>query len=315
MTIANRAKEAGWRAVAFVLAGSAALTAVSASAVQASSVIPMTLQTVADHAGQVIVGEVTAVRSYWTENPRNIESEVTFQNVEYLKGHMPSSTTTFKLLVPGGTVGTMTMRVSDAPDFAVGEKWVLFLLPEYRVFPVVGLWEGAFRVVADEGGAERVYDADHAPVLGLDVEGFVQVAAKSKPDAQAHLVAANNIRLVKPAAAEPVNGGTAQAQATNAAAISMEDFRAMVLPIVASSKVHELSAPAGQPVRGGLKAKPIRLAPAQQAGVGPPAGPPTKAQAPRGVGRVKEVHQAPRQPTRSDDAAQTAVESGKEERR
>ena len=47
--------------------------------------------------------------------------------------------------------------MASAPAFAAGEKWILFLLPTYKTFPVVGLSHGAFRVPTDTDGVERVF--------------------------------------------------------------------------------------------------------------------------------------------------------------
>ena len=66
--------------------------AVPVSAAGASTTAAMPIQSVADHAGQVIVGDVASVRSYFAGNPRQIDSEITFKNVRYLKGPHPGAT-------------------------------------------------------------------------------------------------------------------------------------------------------------------------------------------------------------------------------
>ena len=207
---------------------------------QASTVVPMTVETLADHAGQVIVGEVSSVRSYWADDQRRIESEVTFGQVEYLKGALPDATDEFTLTVPGGTVGEMSMSVCCAPEFKVDEKWLLFLLPSYKTFPVVGLYQGSFLIQADDKGVERISHRRHGalePVSGVGADGFLQCSVKHDSSAHAHLQAAHNMRLKEE---------SADAQATPA--LTYAEFVDLLRPILAASRDHELTQPAGQRV-------------------------------------------------------------------
>lgn len=152
-----------------------------ASAAIASSVVPMSVATMADHAGQVITGDVVALRSYWIDEPRRIETEVTFAGVTYLKGAPADADGTFTLRVPGGTIGDLQMRIEGAPRFAAGETWLLFLLPTYKTFPVVGIDQGAYRVVHDADGVDRVHrgglpDGEPQPALS-----YAQFAGQIAP--------------------------------------------------------------------------------------------------------------------------------------
>jgi len=236
------------RRALLLLAGVAAGIVALVPPAVGSTMIPLPLATLADHAGQVIVGEVAATRSYWAENPRRIETEVVFQQVEYLKGRLPDSDTTFTLLLPGGTAGEMTVRLTDMPTFAAGEKWVLFLAPEYTTYPVVGLSQGAFRVAADADGVQRVYDADRRPVAGLDSEGLVAVSQASPGGAATHLVSANHIRIKESSPAP-----------RDAQPLSYADFAAQIRPILDQSRDHHLTAPAGRPVFTRCRSVPLRL--------------------------------------------------------
>lgn len=201
----------------------AALTlCLPASAALAASVVPMTVATLADHAGQVVSGEVTAVESYWTGRPARIESRVTFESVSYLKGAHPGAGDTFALTVPGGRVDTFEMRLEGAPRFEVGQSWLLFVLPAYRTHPVVGISQGAFRIARDADGVERV-ERDGRAVLGLDGQGFVRLADAAR----------------------------AEGDAPHPAALTRGEFVELVAPILAASRDHALAEPAGRrlPVR------------------------------------------------------------------
>jgi hypothetical protein len=228
---------------------------VPAARVEGSSVVPMNLPTLSDYSGQVVVGEVASVRSYWADKPRRIESEVTFENVEYLKGRLPDASSTFTLVVPGGTVGETSMRVCCAPRFREGEKWALMLLPTYKTFPVAGLWQGAFRIQTDADGVERVHQGALGPVTGVDKEGFVQVRGERIRDPHSHLVESNNVRIK----ASPTVG------AETHKGMAYEDFRSMLRPILAKSKQHRLSEPAGRRILVEYRPVPLKLSPAAEA--------------------------------------------------
>jgi hypothetical protein len=206
-------------------------------AAEASTVVPMTVPTLADQAGQVIVGRVAAVRSYWAEHPRRIESEVTLEGVEYLKGRRADSTDRFTLVVPGGEIDKTRMSVCCAPDLRVGEKWMLFLLPTYHNFPVVGISQGAFLVRPDADGVERVVSRTHdreSAVVGVGADGFVQYAPGGPVDVHEYLLGAEKMRLVTP---------TEQ----KAQPMAYTDFVAQLAPALAASRDHQLKAPAGKP--------------------------------------------------------------------
>lgn len=202
----------------------------------ASTVVPMTVHTMADRAGQVVAGRVAVVRSYWAENPRRIETEVTLDELTYLKGGPTQAPTAFTLVVPGGTVGETEMRICCAPVFHPGEKWVLFVPPSYKTFPVVGLFRGAFRVTTDPTGIERVYSSAAQPVLAMDPDGLVRLAGGNMNPHDRLIAAVNAEVRSRPS---PV---------LDPPAVSFEDFLALIQPILDASRDHHLTEPAGRRV-------------------------------------------------------------------
>ncbi len=201
----------------------------------ASTVVPMNLRTLADYAGQVIEGEVASIRSYPVAGPSLIETEVVFSHVQFLKGRLADSGSTFRLIVPGGTVGVRTMRICCAPTFQPGQRRILFLLPGYRTFPTVGLAQGAFEIVTDAGGVDRVYQYGGAPVLGFDTDGFARVGTGGARSAHPHIVGSDHARL-----------RMAAPEARPSKAITITDFLAVLQPILDASRDHALTAPAGR---------------------------------------------------------------------
>ncbi|MFQ5492325.1 MAG: hypothetical protein ACE5GE_16565, partial [Phycisphaerae bacterium] len=222
-----------------------------ANGASAGSVVPMDLPTLADHAGQVIIGTVASVRSRWSSRPGRIESIVAFQDVSYIKGALPDATDRFTLTVPGGTVGNRAMQVCCAPAFVPGQKWLLFLLPGYYNFPVVGLYQGGFLIQRDDRGVERVVQPRHGiaqAVVGVDASGQVQLADPARSAPGARLRAATGVRLTAPAGARP---------AVPKPALSLESFLQALQPILDHSKAHTLTAQAGQPLHASRRTMPL----------------------------------------------------------
>lgn len=221
------------RIACFVFVIIAAQSGFAAQA-RAGNVVPLSAEALADLAGQVIVGRVAAVRSYWADEPRRIESEITFAEVTYLKGALATSGDTFALVVPGGTVGETSMRLGCAPVFAVGEKWGLFLLPTYKTFPVVGLTQGAFRVLTDGSGVDRVFDAEAKPLRGVGADGLIRGASPHGP-AEGRLRDAHRVQLLPQGVL-----------ASEAQTVSLADFVKQLRPILDASRDYQLEEPAGR---------------------------------------------------------------------
>ncbi len=221
--------------------------------VLASQIVPMSIEQLADYSGEVIVGTVSSVASQWRENPRRIESEVTFEGVSFLKGERALPNKTLTLTVPGGTVGEFQMRVCCAPEFTVGDKWVLMLLPTYKTYPVVGIYRGALRVVEDGNGVERVYNAAKRSVTGIDASGHLVIEGQARQGAAEHLIAERGVHLIA--------ASTREYAADEA--IGFAEFVDRLAPVLAASRQHVMNQPAGTPVRPDLS--PVALKPSPMA--------------------------------------------------
>jgi hypothetical protein len=102
----------------------------------------------------IIHGRVVDVQSYETAGRRTIESLVTVQVVEAIKGQ-PGSTAYFKL--PGGQVGRYRRVMVGAPQCARGDEVVLFLKGSAPAVPMpFGLTQGVYRVNRDAAGRATV---------------------------------------------------------------------------------------------------------------------------------------------------------------
>jgi hypothetical protein len=102
----------------------------------------------------IVHGQVVDVRSDWVDGRRAVETFVTVEAAEYLKGNLGEQVT-FK--VPGGQVGRYRTVFVGAPTFQPGDEVVLFLRTNGPSFPfIVGLSQGVFRIVTDAQSGRRL---------------------------------------------------------------------------------------------------------------------------------------------------------------
>jgi hypothetical protein len=134
-------------------------------------------QLVAD-APLIVVSTVAARRSAWEHYgaSRIIVTTVTLQVESVLKGSAGRELT---VEVVGGSIGDETMRVSDTPEFRVGDRDVLFLTgTPHTVSPLIGSNEGRFRVVTEAAtGVARVVTGNWVPLTSIDQVGALGVRA------------------------------------------------------------------------------------------------------------------------------------------
>lgn len=216
-----------------------------------STVVPMNAARMSDYAAQVIVADIGESTSAWADHPRRIETTVELHNIDYLKGGYDGAPKQRTLIVPGGKVGTMQMqmRIGGAPEFKMGERWVLFLLSGYKTFPTVGLAQGSFRIVADEAGVARVYQGGGLPVVGVNEDTWIEYAGEAA--AHSH---------VQPVGATPTVRVNHHGKASATRAMTFDAFKAAIQPILDKSKDHKLTRPAGRRIPVVLHPVPIRRA-------------------------------------------------------
>src|SRR5438270_14100731 len=145
----------------------------------ATTVIPPSFDELVSRAQMIFQGTVTDVRSEWTGEgaQRHIMSYVTLKVEEAIKGN-PGASVTLRML--GGTVGSETIEVSDAPKFKVGDRDILFVENNGTQFvPLVGIMHGRFRVKKDETGRDAVFTNEGSPLSDLTQLGKNEAAASA----------------------------------------------------------------------------------------------------------------------------------------
>ncbi len=81
------------------------------------------LSTLTAQADEIVTGEVVRTESFAVEDGR-IYTRATVAVTDNLKGVKNAEV---EVVLPGGTVGETTMRMSEAPSFTEGESVILFL--------------------------------------------------------------------------------------------------------------------------------------------------------------------------------------------
>jgi hypothetical protein len=116
--------------------------------VRATVLLPADLSELARQATTIARGRVVAVEARWLDGRGRIETIVTLEAERYLKGGEGSA---LQFRVPGGRLGRYRNVVVGAPEFAVGQRVIVFLGASGAALPyTLGLGQGVFRVAAGQ---------------------------------------------------------------------------------------------------------------------------------------------------------------------
>ena len=131
------------------------LAAVSGPSTARATVLqPASLADLAREAGAIVRGRVVATDARLTPDRRAIDTLVTLEAEETLKGSLGA---TVQFVVPGGVLGRYRSLFVGAPAFEIGQRVVVFLGWQGPSYPfLIGLSQGVFRVQPDATGQWRV---------------------------------------------------------------------------------------------------------------------------------------------------------------
>ena len=117
---------------------------------RATVVLPADLGVLTRDARSIPRGRIVSVESRWTESRRGIETLVTLEAETYLKGDLGP---TVQFRVPGGQLGRFRSITVGAPQFAIGQRVIVFLGAHGPSVPfVLGLGQGVFRLARSADG-------------------------------------------------------------------------------------------------------------------------------------------------------------------
>ena len=154
------------------------MTLAAISSGNASSVKEVTMAEMLQVCQFVFEGKVISSES--EENSRKrIHTFVTFEIQEIIKGDHPVDSITLSFL--GGTVGDVTMMVSDMNFPEIGEHGIYFVesIKRSQVNPLYGWSQGHFLVETDDSGTEMVLTRNRQPVI--EVKSDTQMTSTQIP--------------------------------------------------------------------------------------------------------------------------------------
>jgi hypothetical protein len=166
------------------LALSFLLGAWQARPARASMVLAMDLGALTQNAERIVVGEVTTVNSAWDKKHERILTTIEVKVSELWKGQMPAGGVV-TIVQPGGVADGIEMRVHGMPQFAPGERAVLFLrggaTPQQQ-HAVVGMGQGKRGLAFDAASKRWMVDGgDRSAAVNMDAKGRPQPALPELP--------------------------------------------------------------------------------------------------------------------------------------
>ena len=138
----------------------------------ATTVIEKSLTDLVQEADTIVVGTVSAIEAEWDAASETPFTYVTFTDLDILKGEADQTELTLRFLGgprPDGTI----LQIASVPQFAIGERNVLFVTGnDHYAVPLVGLWQGVYRVVFDPArDTDTVYTHTMQPLTTLPSGG------------------------------------------------------------------------------------------------------------------------------------------------
>ena len=145
----------------------------------ATSYLPVTFSELVTRADVIFAGEVVDVRPFPLETREGtiIKTRVVFQVSDPIWG-TSGSLEIFEFL--GGEWGGIGMAVAEMPQFAVGDRRVVFARRDRSINPIVGFTQGLLQIGRDSAGVDRIFTADGTPIAQPESIGS-GVAGSSLP--------------------------------------------------------------------------------------------------------------------------------------
>jgi hypothetical protein len=117
----------------------------------AATFVATSVEEVARSADAVVRGRVVSANGRLARDGRRVVTDVEIAVEQAWKGD-PGATV--RLIVPGGSTGSVAMRVDAAPVFTPGEEVVVFLARRGEGWTVMGLALGKYRVEGSDARPE-----------------------------------------------------------------------------------------------------------------------------------------------------------------
>ena len=161
----------------------------------ATTVLEQSFPDLVQQADTIVVGTVSAIEAEWDATHERPYTFVTFTDLDIRKG--PAQDTLTLRFLGGPDPDGNVLTISGVPDFHLGDRLVLFIAGnEHYAVPLVGLWQGLYRVVFDPDRDEDVlYTSAMQPLTELPTHrgGVVYDALSTEVDAAADPLALDTL--------------------------------------------------------------------------------------------------------------------------
>jgi hypothetical protein len=122
---------------------------------QATMVMKLSEEEMANQAGSIVTGTVTSIESKWDEDNKKIYTYITVSPNNVIKGEGVSQEIVIKQ--PGGQVGDIVMEVHGISVFEEGENVFLFLKEGRKgLHRTIGLSQGKFSIETDSATQRQI---------------------------------------------------------------------------------------------------------------------------------------------------------------
>lgn len=133
-----------------LLSASLCMCVLATTAARATVIVPAEFSEIVNGSHVIVHGVVSNVESRMVGARRTIESVVTVDVIDAIKGQKESA---IAFRVPGGQVGRYRRVMIGAPQFTEGDEIVVFLAGRPPTLPMpFGLNQGVYRVMRAAGG-------------------------------------------------------------------------------------------------------------------------------------------------------------------
>jgi hypothetical protein len=123
--------------------------------VNATVVMKLSDEDLANQAQTILTGKCTSIKSEWNEERTKIFTYITITPQSFVKYEGKPQTIIIKQ--PGGEVGDDGMLVDGVPVFEEGEEVLLFLQKDQKgTYRTLGLSQGKFAIITDQGTGRKV---------------------------------------------------------------------------------------------------------------------------------------------------------------
>ncbi len=148
-----------------------------------TTVLHQSFSDLVQKAETIAVGTVSTIHAEWDAAREIPYTLVTFTDLDIRKGNPHQSTLTLQFVggpAPDGAI----LQIAGVPEFHLGDRVVIFAVGNYhRAVPLVGFWQGTYRVVFDaERDEDVLYTHAMQPLTALpDARGGIVYDSATAP--------------------------------------------------------------------------------------------------------------------------------------